>query len=61
MPEKDFVVIMSKIYTFLTKDNHESKNTKGINKNVAADELKYEDYRHFLFNRSYIRHVINRI
>ena len=39
---------MSKIYTFLTKDNHESKNTKGINKNVAADELKYEDQTFFV-------------
>ena len=34
---------------------------KGINKNVVDDELKYEDYKNVLFNRSCMRHEINRI
>ena len=40
---KGFVGLKSKMYTFKTEDNHESKKTKEIRKNVADDELKYED------------------
>ena len=38
-----FVGAKSKIYTFITQDNHESKKAKIINKNIVNDELKYED------------------
>ena len=41
------------MYTFITEDNHESKKEKDIMKNVVDDELKYEDYKNVLFNRSY--------
>ena len=51
----------SKICTFITEDNHESKKVKGNNKNVVDDELKYEDYKNVLLNRSYMRHETNRI
>ena len=51
MPIKSFVGLKSKMYTFITEDNHESKKAKGI----IDDELKYEDYKNALFNRSYIR------
>ena len=56
MPIKGFVGLKSKMYTFITEDNHESKKAKGI----IDDELKYEDYKNALFNRSYIRsfHVL---
>ena len=37
------------------------KKQKKINKNVVDDELKYEDYKNVLFNRSYMRHEMNRI
>ena len=49
------------MYTFITEGNHESKKTKGINKNAVADELKFEDYKNILFNRSCMRHETNRI
>ena len=39
----------------------ESEKAKGINKNVVADELKYEDYNNVLFHKSYMRHEIIRI
>ena len=48
------------MHIFTTKDNHESKKAKGINKNIDDDELKHEDYKIFWFNRSYMRHKINR-
>ena len=38
------------MYTFVTR-NHESKK-KSSNKNVVDDELKYEDYKNVLFNRT---------
>ena len=49
---KGFVGTKSKMYTFIT-GNHESKKQKGINKNIADDELKYEDNKNF----SLIDHV----
>ena len=58
---KRFVGLRSKMYTFIKEGNHESEKAKGINKNAVDDELKYEDYKNVLFNRSYIRHKTNRI
>ena len=49
------------MYTFITEDSHESKKAKVINENVVDDELKYEDCKNVLFNRSYMRHGMNRI
>ena len=37
---KSFVGLRSKMYNFITKDNHESEKAKGINKNFVDDELK---------------------
>ena len=39
---KCFVILKSKIYNFITEDNHESKKTKDINEIVLSDELKYK-------------------
>ena len=50
-----------KMHTFITEDNHEYKNANGINKNVVDDALKCEDYKNVLFNKSYMRHEMNRI
>ena len=61
LPIKGFVGLKSKMYNFITDDNCESEKEKGINKNVAYDELKSEDYQNVLLNRSYRRHEINRI
>ena len=49
------------MYTFITEDSHESKKAKVINENVVDDELKYEVCENVLFNRSYMRHGMNRI
>ena len=51
VPIKDFEGLKSKIYTFITKENHESEKTKCINKKFADDELKYEDYKNVSFKR----------
>ena len=43
------------MYTSIKEGKHESKNEKGINKNFVDNESK------ILFNKSYIRHEMNRI
>ena len=41
---------------FKAKQNHGSKKANGHNKLlVVDDELKYEDYKNFWFNRPYMR------
>ena len=49
------------MYTFITEDNCESKKAKVINQNAVDHELKYKNYKNVLFNRSYMRHEMNRI
>ena len=58
---KVFAGLKSNLYTFVIEDNHESKKVKSIKKIVVNDELKYEDYKNVLFNKSYMRHEMNRI
>ena len=58
---KCFVALKPKMYTFITEKNHGSKKVKSIPKNVVDGKLKYEDYKNVLFNRSYMRHEMNRI
>ena len=40
---KSFVGLKSKIFTYLTEDDHKFKKAKSINENVVNDELKYEN------------------
>ena len=54
VPIKGFVRLKSKTCTFMSEDNHESKKTKCINKNIFDDELRYEDQKIVLFNRSHV-------
>ena len=61
MAIKSFVRLKSKMYTFITKDIHESKKKKDINENVVHDEIKYAGYSNVLFKRSYMRHEMKRI
>ena len=43
------------MYTYITENDPECKKAKDINKNVADDKLKYEDYKTFLFSKVYMR------
>ena len=58
---KGFVGLKSKMYAFITEDKNESKRAKHTNKNVVDNDLKYENQKNVLFNRSYMRHEMNRI
>ena len=58
VPMTCFVGLKSKIYTFITEENHESKKPKDINKKFVDDKLKKEDYKTVLFNRSYMSDLI---
>ena len=40
MSVKYFVALKSKMYTFITETNNQSKKSKCINKNAADSELK---------------------
>lgn len=40
---------------------HKCKRVKTINKNIAGDELKFEDFKKKFFHRLWARHEINRI
>ena len=40
VPIKGFVGLESKMYTFITEENHESQKAKDINKNLVDNELK---------------------
>ena len=48
------------MYTSILENSHESK-AKRINKNVFDDQLKYDDYKNFLFNKSYMRNEMKTI
>ena len=61
LKSKSNVGLKPNMCTFITEDNYESKKAKSINKNNVNDELNYEDYKIALFNRSYMRHEMNRI
>ena len=56
---KGFAGLESKMYTFITEVSHESKEAKGVNKNVVDGKLKYEDYKNALISKSYMRHERN--
>ena len=57
---KGFAGLESKMYTFITEVSHESKEAKGVNKNVVDGKLKYEDYKNALISKSYMRHERNK-
>ena len=59
VPLKGFVVLKYKIYTFITKGNHEYKKGKAINKNVVDDKLKQDCYKNVLFNNYKIKNDKN--
>ena len=61
VPVKGFVVLNSKIYNFITEENHGSEKGKDINKNVFDGEPKYGDYKDVLLNESYMRMKDNHI
>ena len=61
LPIKGFVGLISKVHTFIRKDNHKSKKAKDINRNVIDNELKYGNYNNVLFNSSSMGYELNRI
>ena len=58
---KGFAGLKSKMYSFVTEEIIDLKKQKYINKNVVDDKLKYQDYKNVFFNKSYMRHEMDRI
>ena len=61
VPVKGFVELKAKMFSYVTKDQHECKKAKVINNSVVQSELKYENYKNVLLNATYMNHEINRI
>ena len=57
---KKLVGLKAKMHTYITENHAECEKAKDINKNVADDKLKYEDYKTFLFSKVYMRYQTNR-
>jgi len=49
-PITEFVGLRSKLYSFKTSDDEEKKICKGIKKSVVKISLKFEDFKHCLFD-----------
>ena len=56
---EEFVVLKSKMYSFLV-DNSEHKKVQGVIKKLVAT-ISHNEYKNALFNNKCIRHSINRI
>ena len=61
VPIKSFAGLKAKMYTYMTKDEHEYKKIKGIYNSVVEDELKHESCKNAFFNATHMNHIMNRI
>ena len=51
-PIIEFVGLRSKVYSYLTNDDHNSKKNKGIKKSVVEKFITHNDYKECLFKRT---------
>jgi hypothetical protein len=47
----EFVGLRSKLYAYKTDDNEDHKKCKGVKRNVIANKIKFENYKHTLVSR----------
>ena len=52
--------LKSKMYTFITEDNHESKKAKGITKNIIMKQNMKIAKIFYSIDLTHIRHEMNR-
>ena len=57
---EEFVVLKSKMYSFLVDDNSEPKKVKSVNRKVVAT-ISLNEYLDVLSNNKCLRHSMNRI
>ena len=57
---EEFVGLKTKTCSVLVDDSSVYKNSKGVNKNIAAI-ISYKEYKDALFNNECLRHLMNRI
>ena len=57
---EEFVGLKTKMYSVLADDSSVYKNSKGVNKNIAAI-ISYKEYKDALLNYECLRHLMNRI
>ena len=51
-PIIEFVGLRSKVYSYLTNDDYNSKKNKGIKRSVVEKYITHNDYKKCLFNKS---------
>ena len=56
----EFIGLKSKMYSLVAVNNEETKNAKGVNKNVVKD-IRHREYIDILFNKQMIKHKMKRI
>lgn len=57
---EEFVGLKTKMCSVLADDSSVYKNSKGVNKNIAAI-ISYKEYKDALLNNECLRHLMNRI
>ena len=56
----EFFGLQPKVYSLVTVDSREIKNTNGINRNVA-NEMRHKKYVDMLYSRRLVRHRMKMI
>ena len=51
---KCFVGLKAKMYTYITEEEHECKNIKGINNSLGEDQLKCQHYKNVMLISTYM-------
>ena len=61
IPVTEFVVLRSKMYSYMKDNQKRGKTAKGIKKNIVKNNIKHENYKEVLFNNKQIHHAMKTI
>ena len=58
IPITEFIVLKSKMYSYVKDNEKGGRTAKGIKKNVIKNNIKHEDYKNTLINNEQMHHKI---
>ena len=61
VPIVEFIVLRSKMYSYIKDDGKGGKTVKGIKKNVTKSNVKHDNYRNMLINNKQMHHKMKTI
>ena len=61
IPVTEFVVLRSKMYSYIKDNQKGGKTAKGIKKNVIKKDITHENYKETLFNNKQMHHKMKTI